>query len=269
MRFLKAAALLSAVLLSAALLNACAGNERRADATARDFGFDKELVTGAGFRHVVYRNAMPAAGTLHVYIEGDGIPFARRDQVAEDPTPRNLLMLRLMRLDSTASIYVGRPCYFGLNQDPGCGSQWWTSRRYSAEVIAGMAEVVKSQAALVNARSIEIYGHSGGGTLALLLAEQIPNVSRVVTMGANLDLAEWARLHGYSSLDGSISPSETAPLRDDLRVLHLVGSRDTNTPPWMIQHAAQMRGGEPVRIIDGFDHACCWQRLWPSILLPR
>jgi hypothetical protein len=48
-----------------------------------------------------------------------------------------------------------------------------------------------------------------------------------------------------------------------------VGSRDTNTPPWLVQQAAQWRGGEPVQIVDGFDHACCWDRLWPSILPPH
>jgi hypothetical protein len=258
---------LTAVLLFAAILTACVDNERRADVLADDFHFDKQLVTGAGFRHVIYRNSSPVpAGTLHVYIEGDGIPFEKRDLVAKDPTPRNLLMLRLMRQDSNASIYVGRPCYFGLFKDGDCNLLWWTLRRYSSEVLASMVEVVRAQAAQINAQSIEVYGHSGGGTLALLIAEQIPTVSRVVTIGANLDLAAWTQLHDYSALQGSISPIEAAPLRGDLRVLHLVGSRDTNTPPWLIQHAAQLRGGETVAVIDGFDHVCCWELQWHSIL---
>jgi hypothetical protein len=254
-------------LLAASILAACANPGRRADAAAQHLGFSKQIVAGAGFRHVVFRNSRARGGVLHVYIEGDGTPFRRRDEVADDPTPLNLLMLRLMSEDSVPSIYLGRPCYFGLFADRECTPLMWTLRRYSPEIVDSMAAAIRSESARSAAGTIEIYGHSGGGTLAVLIAQRLSSVSRVVTIGANLDIAAWTKLHGYSALEGSIDPI-TVPARSHLEVLHLVGSKDTNTPPSLVQSAARARGGEPVRIVSGFDHACCWESLWPSILMP-
>jgi len=228
-------------------------------------GFEKQIVAGAGFRHVVFRNSLTTGGVLHVYIEGDGAPFRRRDEVANDPTPHNLLMLHLMSEDSAPSIYVGRPCYFGLYADRECTPRMWTLRRYSPEIVDSMAAVIRAESERRGVRGVEIYGHSGGGTLAILIAQRLLTVSRVVTIGANLDIAAWTTLHGYSALEGSIDPVN-APARNNLEVLHLVGSNDTNTPPSLVQSAARARGGETVRIVPGFDHACCWESLWPSIL---
>jgi pimeloyl-ACP methyl ester carboxylesterase len=246
-------------------LSACSNPGRRADEAAQGFGFERQIVAGAGFRHVVFRNSLGPGGVLHVYIEGDGMPFRKRDQVAEDPTPHNLLMLRLMNEDPAPGIYVGRPCYFGLYTDRECSPLMWTLRRYSAEVVDSMAAVIRAEGDRSGARTIELYGHSGGGVLAVLIAERLLTVSRVVTIGANLDIAAWTELHGYSALEGSIDPAR-APTRSHVEVLHLVGSQDTNTPPSLVQSAARARGGETVRIISGFDHACCWESLWPSIL---
>ena len=254
-------------LASAYILAACADPARRADETAQSFGFEKQLVAGTGFHHVVFGNSPKAGDLLHVYIEGDGAPFRRRDEVAKDPTPHNLLMLRLMSEDSVPSVYVGRPCYFGLVADRECTPSMWTLRRYSPEVVDSMAAVIRAESDRRGARTIEIYGHSGGGTLAILIAERLFNVSRVVTIGANLDIAAWTKLHGYSALKGSIDPVN-APVHSHFEVLHLVGSNDTNTPPSLVESAARARGGETVRVVPGFDHACCWESLWPSILEP-
>jgi pimeloyl-ACP methyl ester carboxylesterase len=255
------------LLAGAALLSACANPTHRADEFANHSGFHKEIVLGTGFRHVVYRNsAANTGGALHVYIEGDGLPYRGRDTVSTDPTPHNLLMLRLMALDALPSIYLGRPCYFALYRDRGCGPPFWTLRRYAPEVVDSMEAALRSESRRVGTTAIEIYGHSGGGTLAILLAQRVASVSRVVTIGANLDTAAWCRLHGYSPLIGSMSPLVTAPARADLNVLHLVGAEDTNTPPLLVQSAAQARGGETVRIVPGFGHVCCWESVWPDIV---
>ena len=74
---------------------------------------------------------------LHVYLDGDGTPMLG-SYPAADPTPRDPLVLDLMALDSTPSIYVGRPCYHGLSGAP-CSPSLWTSGRYSEPVVASMA----------------------------------------------------------------------------------------------------------------------------------
>jgi pimeloyl-ACP methyl ester carboxylesterase len=251
----------------AALVTACADPARRADGFASHSGFHKEIVTGTQFRHLVYRNfeAHGTAGVLHVYIEGDGTPFSDRETVSPDPTPRNPLMLHLMALDPQPSLYLGRPCYFELH-DGGCNPSLWTQRRYALEVVDSLEAVLRAQSTRAGAARIEIYGHSGGGTLAVILAQRVAAVSRVVTLGANLDTAAWCSLHRYTPLAGSINPAAMPPPRKDLEVLHLVGAADTNTPPWLIEAAARARGGETVQVIPKFDHVCCWQSVWPQIL---
>jgi len=254
-------------MLCAACLAACTTPGRRIDALASDLHFQRVVEPGKGFRHVVYRNHAPMRnGVLHVYLEGDGTPYWQGNLTAPDPTPRNPLMLRLMALDPDQSIYVGRACYLGLYRDAACHPIFWTLRRYGPEVLVSLGAVLRSEAARSGAARLELFGHSGGGTLAVLLAQRLEPVTRVVTVAANLDLAAWCQLHDFSPLAGSISPVDEPPMRNGVTMLHLVGGRDTNTPPWMVLDAARARGGEPVRVIEGFDHACCWESLWKDIL---
>jgi hypothetical protein len=204
---------------------------------------------------------------LHVYIEGDGQPFLTPTTVALDPTPRDPLMLRLMALDPAPSLYLGRPCYFGLSNDRGCDPSYWTLRRFSPEVVESLAVVLRSEVIRANARDIELYGHSGGGTLAVLLAARVPSVTRVITIGATLDTTAWSALHGYTPLLGSLNPAELGPNPTPLRVLHLVGSQDRNTPPELVESAAARTGAMgSVRIVRGYTHNCCWQEIWEGVL---
>jgi dienelactone hydrolase len=247
----------------------CVSPGSRVDRLARQAGFQKDLVAGASFRHRVYRNeTRPAeSGVLHVYIEGDGRPFLGPTMVAFDPTPRDPLMLRLMALDPAPSVYLGRPCYFGLDHDRGCNPTYWTVRRFAPEVVDSLEVALRSEAARSGARRIELYGHSGGGTLAVLLAARVPAVTRVVTIGANLDTAAWSALHGYTPLLGSLNPAELSLRSGEVRLLHLVGSEDTNTPPALLESAAARIGeAGSVRIVRGYTHNCCWQEIWRGVL---
>jgi hypothetical protein len=258
------------VLMAVALASAaCVDPGSRVNRLARQAGFQDEVVTGSTFRHRVYRKEARAGESrvLHVYIEGDGRPFLGPTTVAFDPTPRDPLMLRLMALDPAPSVYLGRPCYFGLDRDRGCSPAYWTVRRFAPEVVDSLAAALRSEAARSGATSIEIFGHSGGGTLAVLLLARIPGVTRVVTIGANLDTDAWCALHGYSPLLGSLNPAELNLHPDNVRLLHLVGSDDTNTPPALVKSAASRTGAiGAVRIVRGYTHNCCWQEIWGSVL---
>jgi pimeloyl-ACP methyl ester carboxylesterase len=248
----------------------CATPTSRAAHLARVAGFEADLVTGSTFRHRIYRREArdaPGPGVLHVYIEGDGQPFLSPTTVALDPTPHDPLMLRLMALDPARSLYLGRPCYFDLSHDLGCDPSFWTLRRFSPEVVDSLAAVLRSEMKRADAHEVELYGHSGGGTLAVLLAARVAGVTRVVTIGATLDTAAWCALHGYTPLLGSLNPAELGRLPNRARVLHLVGSRDTNTPPELVRAAAARTGaGGSVRVVQGYTHNCCWQDSWAQVL---
>ncbi|HZF29785.1 MAG TPA: hypothetical protein VE907_11735 [Gammaproteobacteria bacterium] len=257
---------LGRALAGAIALAACATTPtERVERLASEHGFVREVVHGTRFDHVVYRNARPAAGALHVYIEGDGSPYLDPDVVARDPTPRVPVMLELMALDRAASIYVGRPCYFGLYATAGCSLMFWTIGRFNLDVVESMAAVVERAAAASGADGLVLIGHSGGGALAVLLAPRLHGVRAVVTVAGTLDTDAWTELHGYAPLALSLNPS-AEPLVGVPLVLHLAGADDDVVPPSLVSAAARKLGAGEVRVVPGTRHTCCWGAAWPSVL---
>jgi len=222
-------------------------------------------VRGETFRHVVYRNVRPDAGrTLHVYIEGDGNPYLDRWTVAPDPTPVHPVMLHLMAVDPAPALYLGRPCYFGLSTDVPCTPLDWTLRRFSEEIVHSMAKVIRDAAQDMD--RVELFGHSGGGALTVLLARRVEKVSRVITLAGNLDPASWVILHRYTPLQGSLNPLAGGALDPRITQVHLSGERDKNVPPGQTEGAVVRLGTSPLRVIRGADHTCCWEEIWPAVL---
>jgi pimeloyl-ACP methyl ester carboxylesterase len=174
-------------------------------------------------------------------------------------------MLRLMTLDRAASVYVARPCYFGLEHSAGCSPIFWTVGRFNVDVVESMAAVIEHEAATSGADGIVLLGHSGGGALAVLLASRIQGVRAVVTVAGNLDTDAWTELHGYAPLSLSLNPS-AAPLAKTLLVLHLVGADDDVTPPAFVTASAGKLGSGEVRVLPNVAHTCCWDAVWPSVL---
>lgn len=223
------------------------------------------MVEGAGFRHVVYlnRRAEDSGEALNVYIEGDGAPWILRRFVAKNPTSANTLMLHLMAQDSAPALYLGRPCYFGLHQDAGCDPKYWSSDRYSAAVVNSMAAAL---ARVAPGREVNLFGHSGGGALAVLLAARVSRVKAVVTLAGNLDPDAWTRRHRYEPLRGSLNPSLQPPLPSTIAQYHLAGGGDKNVDTESIEAFARGQPGAVFRLYPEQRHVCCWETVWPEIL---
>ena len=249
------------------LINGCATPTQRTEALARAAGASVERVDGAGFEHVVIaRNSTTDDATLHIYFSGDGTPWVHRTQIANDPTPRDPIELRLMLEDPAPSVYVGRPCYLGLAAAPGCGPALWTVARYSQAVVDSMVNAVERVLDTSHATHITLIGYSGGGVLAVLVANRVARIGTVVTIGANLDIDAWTTLHGYSALSQSLNPKNVAAWRDSLRQIHLVGEHDQNVPPAIARRFSTGRSNDEVRVVPHFDHRCCWIDAWPTLL---
>lgn len=249
-------------------LSACATPAQRIDRLAASSGFQRLVVAGAPFDHLVYvksANPAPQSGELHVYVEGDGTPWITHHLVARDPTPRRPLMLKLMALDPGPALYLGRPCYFGLMRH--CASRYWTGARYSETVVHSMIvalDNVRRQLGLHG--KIDLLGYSGGGTLAMLLAPRLKETSSVVTIAANLDVRGWTRLHGYSPLADSLDPADEAPLPARIAQIHLVGEEDRNVPPAITRAGVARQRNATIISYPHYNHHCCWERVWRSVL---
>jgi hypothetical protein len=252
----------------ALVLSACATPTESFFARASALGFSVDVETGTHHRHVLLlSSASRADGPVHVYIDHDGLPWRRVDTVSADPTPRHPLALELMARDTGDRVYVGRPCYFGRSADPGCGAEMWTSRRYADEVVRSLATVIDRRRRHDGAaRPVVLIGVSGGGTLAWLVAHHLPAVDAVVTVAGNLDVAGWARWHGYTPLSGSRDPALEPDLPPPIRQVHLVGGRDAVVPPALTRGFAARHPNAVVVELPAFDHVCCWRDRWPALL---
>ncbi|MGR8981173.1 MAG: alpha/beta fold hydrolase [Gammaproteobacteria bacterium] len=246
---------------------ACVAPAVRVDEEAAGHGFERRTVWGTGFPHRVYLNNLKSrSGNLHVYIEGDGLPWFSPSQISSDPTPRDPLMLGLMAEDAEPAIYLGRPCYFGYSRTPPCNAWWWTDGRFATEVVDSMAAALARLTSGHNQGEVILIGHSGGGALAMLLVPRIGTISAVVTLAGNLDTDEWTQLHRFSALSGSLNPARMEPLDKRITQLHVQGGNDQNTPPSLVSRFAVHQPHAHFEMYPAFDHRCCWEEKWPEIM---
>lgn len=248
-------------------LASCSTPPQRLDAIAQDYGFERAVVQSERFEHTVFRNfTTTRSTTLSVYLEGDGSPWVMRYIQLSDPTPRKPLMLNLMALDHQPALYLGRPCYNGFADAPECDARLWTSARYSSTVVRSMLSVLSAEIKRLGVTEVHIYGHSGGGTLAMLLAEHVPEVTRIVTLAGNLNTDGWTELHGYTPLYTSLNPIRRPALSEDIEQVHLVGQTDVNIPPRLVRAWIARQKNTTGVVLDGVNHTCCWKQLWPGVL---
>ena len=223
----------------------------------------REVMAGTAFQHVVFSRSRSTVRTLHIYVDGDGTPWEAWGP-ARDPTPRNLLVLRLMALDPSPSIYLGRPCYQGLAESPPCSRAVWTGERYSETVVSSMAAALRQVLATMEYDRLVWFGYSGGGTLAALLAPRFDATTDLITIAANLDIDAWTDLHEFSRLTGSLNPARQPPLPARIRQRHYVGGKDRVVP-----REVTARGPispDMLVVLPAYDHTCCWEKIWPALL---
>lgn len=215
-----------------------------------------------------------SSNSLHVYLEGDGEPFLNALTVSPDPTPHDPLMLRLMAKDSANSVFLARPCYFlqehgqqraqADGQAYACSPYLWTLARYSPIVVQSLANAIETLALQYD--KVVLIGHSGGGTLAALLVPHLPKVTHLITLSANLDTDRWTAHHALTPLSASLNPMTESPLPDHVRQIHYVGGRDKNILPQWAHAYAQRQADAQVIELKAFDHQCCWEAHWPTLL---
>jgi hypothetical protein len=253
----------AALAFLALFLLGCASPTQRTDREAQRAGLTRSIVQGTTFRHLVYLRADRPVTTLTVYLEGDGLPWMGGRVPATDPTSRDPLALQLMIRSSAPATYIGRPCYHELH-DAGCSAQSWTFARYSSATVESMAKAIEVQAREVQARDVRLIGYSGGGVLAVLIAERLENVSSVITIAANLDVDAWAAHHGYLPLSESLNPARSS-IAHAWKEIHLQGAQDTTVPIAATRaYFEHYPAARPLTFAE-YDHVCCWLKNWSTV----
>ncbi len=233
--------------------------------------YSADIISTATHQHwLVKKPSHQGNRQLHIYIEGDGTPWLTRYRIADDPTPKRPMMLELMAKDNHPSWYLGRPCYYNRREfgmhDAECNSTLWTSARYSRGVVDSMIAALRAAIAKNSLAfsSITLIGHSGGGTLALLMSERMPEVTQLVTIAANLDIDAWTSCHQFSPLSESLNPARVIQAPLSIPQLHFAGEKDLQVPPETVKPFLS-RINQPL-ILMPKQHHLNWSEVWPYIL---
>ena len=206
-----------------------------------------------------------------IYIEGDGSAWKNKHKLSNDPTPINPVALKFAARDPASSIfYIARPCmYLKHTENNDCSSRYWSSHRYSEEIIMSINEAINEQIKSPGNKKLTIIGYSGGGVVAALVAARRDDVDQLVTVAANLDHQYWTELHKVSPLSGSLSPVDYLEELSTIKQLHFVGGRDEVSPGAVLDRFLNgLKYPELARVvvINDFEHQCCWVEEWPDLL---
>ena len=214
--------------------------------------------------------------TLTIYIEGDGLAWLDAETPSFNPTPLDPVALHLALQDpSGQAVYLARPCQYVMGQYErekmrhGCAMKYWTASRFSPTVIEASNRAIDQLKQRTGASALVLVGYSGGGAVAALVAARRRDVRALITVAGNLDPVKWAQLLRVPSLRGSLNPADAWQSLVHVPQYHFVGSKDKRVP-LDVARAYQSRfppdGRPTVRIIDGYTHACCWEKNWPELL---
>jgi len=203
---------------------------------------------------------------LRVYIEGDGHAWSTATQPSPDPTPHNQMVVQLALTDPTPAVYLGRPCQYIQNDR--CDRHVWTSARFSTEVIQSMGSALDVLKKRYQAQHLELIGYSGGGAVALLLAEQRNDVVQVQTLAGNIDPVAWVALHKISPLTGSLDPMSGLEKLKSIPQRHLVGRADRIVPPSLAHGFSAKLQGDCIEVMEvEASHDSGWPSAWQKAQL--
>ena len=254
--------------------------------TPRDFPglvLVKRSQPGSASRLAAAGTKPPTLPRFIIFIEGDGAAWRRSGtKPPTDPTPKRLIPLELAILESrlldqhpgpegsnTFIAYVSRPCQFRWAEE--CNEALWTSARFGSRVQELMnvalwnlvrATLIREGVTNEGQPRLSLVGHSGGGTIAALLAASRGDVDCLVTFAAPLDTDAWVENQGLSPLTGSQNPVALLDRLGSLRSHHFVGENDSVVRLEALGEFAIPTNSRKVHLVPETSHTLGWTDSW-------
>jgi hypothetical protein len=214
---------------------------------------------------------------LNVYIEGDGLAWRSRYRLSHNPTPTNPISLKMALKDNASNIlYLARPCqYIDFDISKKCTNQeYWSKARISKEVILSMSEAINKLKEEYGCEKINLFGFSGGGAIAVLIASVRKDVLSIKTVAANLDHESLSKAHKTTPLNQSLNPIDFAKDVSQIDQLHLAGVQDRTVLYQVIESFvlkvnkySNIGARACLKIIKEADHEYNkWPEIWSKIV---
>ncbi len=196
-----------------------------------------------------------------IYIEGDGYAFNAHGLPTSDPTPKGVLMREIAFSDPSANvIYLARPCQYQKSKM--CEQKYWTTARFSPEVIESSYEAIKS---IAGNNDVILIGFSGGALVASLVAvtKKDLNVKKLITIAGNLDHRSWTNYHHLPSLKDSMNLQNYYSQFIKIPQMHYVGQKDEVVPYELTEKFLQ--NDRLIYKLKNATHNKNWQDIYPKI----
>lgn len=244
---------------------------RNIDLIAEKNGFHREPIITDLFTLVSYVKIQQKGAPLVVYIEGDGRAWLTKKTVSTDPTPRQIMVFKLAVTDDSVNVaYLARPCqYIGRKNEKNFDSVYWTSARFSGEVINSMNHALNELKKLSGTQEIKLIGFSGGGAIAVILAAGRDDVSGLCTISGNFDHIKVNEYHCVTGLDRSLNAIDFAERVSRIPQRHFAGEKDKVIPIKVVEDFVLKTGDkklERLTIVDGCTHNKGWVKKWKKLL---
>ena len=258
-------------LCGCAVISPLVTRDAPADNLAQNNGFKKEFIKTSRFQLTSYYRFTAPGDPVTIYIEGDGLAWLSRTRLSDDPTPRSPLILELATIDPSTNVaYLARPGQYTQSGIPDCSPEYWSTKRFSEEVVASMNEAVSEILNKAGAKKIDLIGYSGGAAIAVLIAARRDDVKSLRTIAGNLNPPELNRYHGVSQSGFSLNPFGSAKKIKNIPQRHFVGSKDKIVPLSIIEYFVTEEGDkdfERITVVKGAAHKDGWREHWKKLLL--
>ena len=171
-----------------------------------------------------------------------------------------------MQKDNSPAIYLARPCQYAKTE--ACRQYYWTEGRHAEPLVEAMNSTISALKERYSAKFVEFIGHSGGGTMAVLIAAKRSDVKRMITIAANLDVEFFTQYHKVTPMKGSLNPINFIHKVKHIPQLHLAGGKDKSAPPKLIKRYINNTLSNCIYYekYKNNGHHEGWLTIWPQVL---